>query len=77
MTDSFEGNLLAEIPKNQREVYRVFERTYKGHRLVDIRTWYDDLTTGELRPGKGVSIKAECLPQILDALHKTNVGRGA
>ncbi|MFO1404079.1 MAG: hypothetical protein U1E96_05830 [Azonexus sp.] len=72
MTDSFEGNLLAEIPKNQREVYRVFERTYKATRRSIFRTWYDNLTTGELRPGKGVSIKAECLPQILDALHKTD-----
>ncbi|TMQ76813.1 hypothetical protein ACCUM_3945 [Candidatus Accumulibacter phosphatis] len=43
-------------------------RDFKDYRLVDIRVWFDDATTGELRPGKGVSIKLESLPEIVAAL---------
>lgn len=43
-------------------------RDFKGFPLVDIRVWFDDAATGELRPGKGVSIKLEALPEIVAAL---------
>jgi hypothetical protein len=65
---AFDGEIIAEIPKNSREVYRVGRRDFKGFPLVDIRVWFDDATTGELRPGKGVSIKLESLPAIVAAL---------
>ena len=65
---AFAGEIIAEIPKNSREVYRVGRRDFKGFPLVDIRVWFDDATTGELRPGKGVSIKLESLPAIVAAL---------
>jgi len=60
--------IIAEIPKNQREVYRVVRRSFKGYKLVDVRVWFDDSETGDLRPGKGVSIKAELLPDVVKAL---------
>lgn len=60
--------VVAEPPKTQREVYRVMRRTFKGYRLADIRVWFDDPDTGELRPGKGVSIKADAPPEIVKAL---------
>ena len=60
--------IVCEIPKNGREVYRVMRRTFKGHKLVDVRVWFDDADTGERRPGKGVSIKAEALPEIVEVL---------
>lgn len=62
--------LVAEIEKNSREVYRIVRRTFKGHRLVDLRVWYDDPDTGEPRPGKGVAIKAEALPKIIAGLQE-------
>jgi hypothetical protein len=65
---AFDGEIVAEVPKNRREVYRVMARTFKGYRLADIRVWFDDPDTGELRPGKGVSIKADALPAIVEAL---------
>ena len=73
---AFDGKIIAEIPKNQREVYRVVARTFKGYRLVDIRVWFDDPDTGELRPGKGVSIKLETLPEIVKALAGLMEGGG-
>ncbi len=65
---AFDGEIVAEIRKNSREVYRIERRTFKGYPLVDIRVWCDDAATGELRPGKGVSIKLEVLPEIVAAL---------
>ena len=72
---AFAGEIIAEIPKNSREVYRVGRRDFKGFPLVDIRVWFDDATTGELRPGKGVSIKLESLPAIVAALSGLIEGR--
>jgi hypothetical protein len=65
---AFDDVIITEIPKNSREVYRVVRRDFKGYPLVDVRIWFDDATTGELRPGKGVSIKLEVLPEIVAAL---------
>ncbi len=67
-SSGFDGEIVAEILKNAREVYRITRLDFKGYPLVDIRVWFDDATTGELRPGKGVSIKAEVLPEIVAAL---------
>lgn len=66
--NALDGHIVAQIPKNSREVYRIMRRDFKGFPLVDIRVWFDDATTGELRPGKGVSIKLEALPEIVAAL---------
>lgn len=65
---AFDGEIIAEIPKNSREVYRIIRRDFKDFPLVDVRVWFDDATTGELRPGKGVCLKAEVLPEIVAAL---------
>lgn len=74
MTDQFEGQLLAEIPKNQREVYRISQREYKGHHLVDLRVWFIDQKSGELLPSnKGISLKTDCLPEIIKALNLVEV----
>jgi len=67
-TGLFEAEIIADIPKNSREIYRVSLRAFEGYRLADIRVWFDDTENGELRPGKGVSIKLDALPEIVDAL---------
>jgi hypothetical protein len=72
---AFDGGIIAEIPKNSREVYRVVRRSFKGYPLVDVRVWFDDATAGELRPGKGLSIKLEVLPEIVAALSGLIEGR--
>lgn len=66
---AFSGHIVAEIPKNSREVYRIIRRDFKGYHLVDVRVWYDDRMTGELRPGKaGISFKVEDLPELVAVL---------
>jgi hypothetical protein len=69
-TITFDGEIIAEVRKNQREVYRVMRREFKGYRLADVRVWFDDPLTGEPRPGKGISIKLEVLPEVVAALAK-------
>ena len=74
MSGQFECRLLAEIPKNNREVYRVTQREYKGHDLVDLRVWYSDAKTGEFLPSnKGISLKTDCLPEVIKALSLVEV----
>lgn len=51
-----------------RDVLRVSASEFKGRTYVDVRTWYYD-RDGELRPGsKGVSLRVEALPAVIEAL---------
>lgn len=60
------AELVAEIEKNAREVYRVSLAEYRGTRYIDLRLWY---AAGSVwKPGKGITIKPDCLPAILDGL---------
>jgi hypothetical protein len=65
---AFDGEIVAEFGKNSRQVYRIVRHSFKGVPLVDIRVWFADATTGELRPGKGLSLKLEVLPEIVATL---------
>lgn len=65
-----DGELLAEVPRGERDVYRLRLCEFKGHRYLDLRSWFPDRATGELRPGKGVTLKLTALPQIIEALQK-------
>ncbi|MEF8755088.1 MAG: hypothetical protein V5B60_14360 [Accumulibacter sp.] len=67
-SSAFDGEIVAEIPKNSREVSRIVLRDFKGFPLVDVRPWFDEAATGELGPGKALSIKLESLPGIVAVL---------
>jgi len=66
--------MVAEIPKNSREVLRVSRTTFKGHDLLDVRVFYLDPTgVDEPKPTKkGLTLSlntwAELLPVIQDAV---------
>lgn len=63
--------LIGEIAKNRRDTVRVSRRTFKGYDLLDIRIWYEDAHTGELKPSpKGISLKLELLPELVELLVK-------
>lgn len=63
-----EGAILAEFTKNTRgEVVRVRRFDFKGHDMVDVRQWYP-AAGGELRPGKGLALRTEQLPDLIAAL---------
>ena len=60
--------LIAELAKNARERVRVALTEYNGHRLVDLRVFYEDRLSGEWRPGKGLAIRRELMPELRKAL---------
>ncbi|PQV56578.1 transcriptional coactivator p15 (PC4) [Defluviimonas denitrificans] len=68
---------IATIPKNAREEIRVEVQDFKGHRLLNIRVWYDD-GTGEYRPGKqGLALRLDRLSDLCGALEKAAELEGA
>ncbi|KAA9010171.1 transcriptional coactivator p15/PC4 family protein [Histidinibacterium aquaticum] len=61
--------VLASIRKNAREELRVSRDDYKGHDMINLRVFYD--AGDEMRPGKqGIALKAELLPELLNALRR-------
>ena len=63
-----EDILVGRFQKNAREEVRVTLHNYKGNDLLDIRAWYAD-PDGEFKPGKrGLSVRVEKLPILLDLL---------
>lgn len=62
--------VLARIPKTKRAELRVTVHTWRGRRVVDIRTWaLIDGGTEPVPSRKGISIDAGNLPAIIEALH--------
>jgi hypothetical protein len=58
--------VLAEFQKNKRETVRIRRTQYRGVELIDVRGWYQE--GEELKPGKGLSIRVEQLPELRRAL---------
>jgi hypothetical protein len=61
---------IAIIRKNKVEEVRVSIDEFHGHRLVNLRVWYN-ANNGEMRPGKqGLALRVDLLPELLDALKR-------
>ena len=71
------GELIAELPKNQREVVRVRRTKYNGVNLVDVRIWAVPVVPGgEYTPTKkGLTLRPETWAELLGAL-KIALGDG-
>jgi hypothetical protein len=61
--------LVSSQPRS-RGALQVRRRTWHGDPRVDLRAWYLDPETGELKPGKGVIIKPAELREAIAALTK-------
>ncbi|MCB9943887.1 MAG: transcriptional coactivator p15/PC4 family protein [Geminicoccaceae bacterium] len=60
---------LATIPKNSSERLVVMERAYHGHELIDLRIHFTPDGGQTWHPTKkGVSLKRELLPELIEAL---------
>ncbi len=62
-----DAGLVARFAKNSREDVPVRLTEYNGHKLVDIRAWCED-ADGAMKPTKGLTLRRECLPDLLDAV---------
>jgi hypothetical protein len=66
-----DARIIAELPKNAAEVLRVTLDTYQGKPIADMRVFTAYKSTGEMGPTKkGVTIRAEQLPELVRALAK-------
>lgn len=60
--------VIAEIPKNSRELIRVERTAFQGHQLINARVWFR-ADEGELRPSKkGLSVKLDQAEALADAI---------
>ena len=61
---------MVEIQKNSREVIRIEESEYEGHKFVDCRIYYDD--KGEYRATKkGISFSHKIAQEVVEAIIET------
>ena len=62
---------IATFPKSSAEEVRVSLSKFKGFDLVDARVWADPDDDGDRRPTrKGLCLRVERLPELLEALRK-------
>jgi len=54
--------------KNCREQIRVVIDNYKGHNIVDLRTYWSN--GDEWKPGKGLACRITHLPRLIAALNE-------
>ena len=54
--------------KNSRESVRASLTTFQGHPLADIRIYVEGSEGEEIPTKKGISVKVEQLPQLLEAV---------
>ena len=64
-------DLICSVPRNRGAV-QVRRREFKGRDLCDVRQWYLDAETGELKPSpKGVSLRPEEIREVAAGLLQT------
>lgn len=60
--------IIAEWPRNKREVIRVSLDEYQGRKTIDCRCWWHD-DHGELKPGRsGLTLALKHLPKLAQSL---------
>jgi hypothetical protein len=75
---STEARVVYSWSKNSREEVRASLTAFKGHRLADLRVWAaDDNGDGEHPTKKGISIRTEDLPRLLEAVQALIEAEGA
>ncbi len=65
------GEVLHQFAKNATEEVRVSLTEYKGHKLIDLRIYYEPEDSGERRPTKkGITIDVGLYPELKKAMIK-------
>ena len=68
-----QGEVVAEITKNEREVIRFTLEDYKGHAVVGARVWAK-LTDGRLVPTKkGITFVRELYQPFMEAMYQVGL----
>lgn len=71
---SNEDKVLLDLSRNGDVIIRIVISEFKGKTNLNIREWYTDTTTGELKPTKkGVLIRPEELDEFVNAVTEAKV----
>ena len=70
MTEDTSEQLIAEMPKNSREVWRVITSRYRGHDLVGARAWAEKKDGARVPTKNGITIRRDQVPAMIAALQK-------
>jgi hypothetical protein len=63
------SKVISEFSKNTQETIRVSITEFKGYELIDVRAYYRDNETGELKPTrKGITLSIELYDKLKDAI---------
>lgn len=73
MSDS-EHKVLLDLEKNARERLRVSVSDFKGTAYVHVRNWYANREGEPHQPGKGIALRSEHLPKVIEALQAAAKG---
>ena len=63
---------IGTLPKNSRESIAVMLRTFKGHQFCDVRIVVEGKDSATQPTGKGVAIKPDSLPALIDLLRQAH-----
>jgi len=65
------GDVIHQFPKNATEEVRASLTEYKGHKLIDLRIYYEPEDGAERRPTKkGITIDVGLYPELKRAMVK-------
>lgn len=65
-----ESKIIAKIEKNKSEEVVISLEQFRGHNLLDIRSYADFDNSGERRPTKkGITLRVSAIPELLEALN--------
>ncbi len=60
--------IVAEIPKNAREVIRVSLDEYRGYDLISVRVWANDPDRGAIPIKSGFAMRVDRLSDLVEAV---------
>ena len=65
------SKVISEFSKNTQETIRVSITEFKGYELIDVRAYYRDNETGELKPTrKGITLSVDLYDKLKEAILK-------
>lgn len=69
----FKTQVVADVPRTERDVYRIAKKEYRGLRYVDIRIYYRTVEDGDpcIHSIHGIWIEEPFLDDVIEGLERT------
>jgi hypothetical protein len=73
MIDESEDRAIAEFTKNSRESVRVGLQEFKGHKLLQLRSWAKTADGTQIPTKSGIALQVSLIGELRAALDKAEV----